>query len=120
MLGLRTAIYPTPDLARGKAFYEAVLGRQPHFDEPYYVGFSVGGFELGLIPDAIPGSTGTRVYWGVADIDAEWERLLGLGAVVHEPIQDVGAGIRLGAVLDPFGNVLGIIVNPGFQIVAAG
>ena len=44
--GLRTAIYPTPDLARGKEWYRRVLGRDPYFDEPFYVGFSVGGFEL--------------------------------------------------------------------------
>jgi catechol 2,3-dioxygenase-like lactoylglutathione lyase family enzyme len=45
--GLRTAIYPTPDLARGKEWYRQVLGRDPYFDQPFYVGFSVGGFELG-------------------------------------------------------------------------
>src|SRR5436853_7088766 len=52
--GLRTAIYPTPDLARGKEWYRQVLGRDPYFDEPFYVGFSAGGFELGLIPDGEP------------------------------------------------------------------
>ena len=49
-LGLRTAIYPVSDLALAKDWYEEVLGRQPYFDQPFYVGFSVGGFELGLIP----------------------------------------------------------------------
>lgn len=47
ILGLRTAIYPTPDLAAGKKWYSEVLGLEPYFDQPFYVGFSVGGFELG-------------------------------------------------------------------------
>jgi len=54
ILGLRTAIYPVTDLARGKAWYADVLGVAPYFDQPFYVGFTVGGFELGLIPDGTP------------------------------------------------------------------
>ena len=60
LLGLRTIIYPAPDLAKAKQWYSDVLGMQPYFDEPFYVGFSVGGFELGLIPDATPGITGSQ------------------------------------------------------------
>ena len=115
MLGLRTILYPAPDILRGKAFYTEVLGRPPYFDEPFYVGFEAAGFELGLIPDAIPGTTGARAYWGVDDIEGELARLLALGAVPHEPIQDVGEGIKHAAVLDPFGNVFGIIHNPHFS-----
>src|SRR5262249_39641517 len=83
-LGLRTGIYPTPDLARGKAWYSQVLGHDPYFDEPFYVGFSVGGFELGLIPDDTPSTDGPLTYWGVADVAAEVQRLTQLGATVHE------------------------------------
>src|SRR5437762_12774189 len=93
--GLRTAIYPTPELARGKEWYRQVLGRDPYFDQPFYVGFSVGGFELGLIPDGSPGSGGVQVYWGVSDAAAELARLTSLGANIHEPIKDVGEGSRL-------------------------
>ena len=46
ILGLRTVIYPVTDLARGKAWYAGVLGAAPYFDQPFYVGFAVGGFEL--------------------------------------------------------------------------
>src|SRR5437667_5742587 len=88
--GLRTAIYPTPDLARGKEWYRQVLGRDPYFDEPYYVGFAAGGFELGLIPDGEPGAAGVQVFWGVPDAAAELARLAALGAEVHEPVKDVG------------------------------
>lgn len=48
--GLRTALYPAPDLAKAKVWYEAVFQRKPYFDEPFYVGFEIGGFELGLVP----------------------------------------------------------------------
>jgi predicted enzyme related to lactoylglutathione lyase len=113
--GLRTAIYPVPDLAEGKAWYARVLERTPYFDAPFYVGFSVGGFELGLIPDGEPGSAGVRVYWGVTDAEAEVTRLLELGAVSFEALQDVGGGIRVAGLKGPFGNVFGIIENPSFK-----
>lgn len=113
--GLRTILYPAPDLAKGKAFYTAVLGAPPYFDEPYYVGFEVGGFELGLVPDAIPGSHGAVAYWAVEDTAAEYQRLLGLGAAPHEAPQDVGGGIQHASVLDPFGNVFGLLLNPHFD-----
>jgi predicted enzyme related to lactoylglutathione lyase len=119
LLGLRTAIYRVDDLDRARAWYTDVLGFGPYFDEPFYVGFSVGGYELGLLPveaDAHPGVGGVTVYWGVADADTALARLLHRGAVEHEAVEDVGEGIRVGAVLDPFGNPLGIIENPHFRL----
>ena len=74
LLGLRTALYPAPDLAKGKAFWSKVLGVEPYFDQPFYCGYSVGGFELGLVPDATPGKDGNCAYWGVADCAAEHAR----------------------------------------------
>jgi predicted enzyme related to lactoylglutathione lyase len=112
--GLRTVIYTVPDLARGKAWYGKVLNRAPYFDEPFYVGFAVGGFELGLIPDGVPSADGTQAYWGVADA-AELTRLTELGGAVHEPVKDVGGGIKVAAVRDPFGNVFRVIENPHFD-----
>jgi predicted enzyme related to lactoylglutathione lyase len=116
LLGLRTAIYPAPDLPRAKAWYSQVLGQAPYFDEPFYVGFAVGGFELGLLPDATPGTAGPQPLWGVADADAAYARLLGLGATRLEPVTEVGEGIKVAAVSDPFGNRLGIIQNPQFDL----
>lgn len=115
ILGLRTAIYPTPDLARAKTWYERVLGQKPYFDEPFYVGFSVGGFELGLIPEGQPGTAGPQPLWGVANADEELARLIQLGAIALESVSDVGGGIRVAAVKDPFGNRFGIIENPHFK-----
>ncbi len=113
--GLRTALYPTPDLAAGKAWYAKVFGKEPYFDQPFYVGFEIGGFELGLVPDGTPGKAGTQVYWGVDNIEKEVERVLALGASTHSPIQDVGEGIKVAELADPFGNVLGLIENPHFD-----
>jgi predicted enzyme related to lactoylglutathione lyase len=114
-LGLRTAIYPAPDLTAAKQWYSQVLGVSPYFDEPYYVGFSVGGFELGLLPDATPGTSGPQPLWGVESASAAFERLIELGATALDPVADVGEGIKVAAVQDPFGNRLGLIENPHFK-----
>jgi predicted enzyme related to lactoylglutathione lyase len=117
--GLRTVIYPAPDLAKAKAWYSEVLGIEPYFDQPFYVGFNVGGYELGLDPDAAspPGGKGGGVaYWGVADVEAALRRLISLGAKERSGVQEVGEGIRVATVLDPFDNVLGIIENPHFKL----
>jgi predicted enzyme related to lactoylglutathione lyase len=115
ILGLRTVLYPAPDLARGKEWYTQVLGKGPYFDQPFYVGFEVGGFELGLLPDAECGHTGSIAYWGVQDAAAAVARLLELGARLHEELKDVGEGIKVATVRDPFGNVFGVIENPHFD-----
>jgi predicted enzyme related to lactoylglutathione lyase len=117
ILGLRTAVYAVPDLAVAKAWYAEVLERAPYFDEDFYVGFNVGGFELGLVPE--PDAPAERdaagvAFWGVADADAAYARLIAIGAHDHEPIQDVGGGVKIGAVRDPFGNVFGVVENPHF------
>ena len=115
--GLRTAIYAVADLAAARAWAVSVLAREPYYDEDFYVGFNVGGFELGLVPE--PDAPAERdaagvAFWGVGDAEAAYQRLLGLGAADHEPVQDVGGGVRIGAVRDPFGNVLGVVENPHF------
>jgi predicted enzyme related to lactoylglutathione lyase len=113
--GLRTAIYHVPDLPTAKAWYSRLLDKEPYFDEPFYVGYSVGGFELGLVPDTNSGPGGTVAYWGVPDARSAMERLLALGASLREPVTDVGEGINVGTVADPFGNLFGIIENPRFS-----
>lgn len=117
ILGLRTAIYHVDDLQAAKEWYTKVLGIEPYFDEPFYVGFNVGGYELGLNPDMskVTKGNGSYTYWGVEDARAEYERLLELGAEPHEAVQDVG-GILVATVLDAWGNVFGIIENPLFKI----
>ena len=114
--GLRTVIYHVPDLAQAKVWYTKAFGTDPYFDEPFYVGFNIGGYELGLHPRADDVRVGTSVvaYWGVPDIEAGVTHMASIGAQPREPITDVGEGIKVASVVDPFGNVIGLIENPHF------
>lgn len=118
--GLRTVVYPVDDLAAARDWYASAFETAPYFDQPFYVGFAIGGFELGMIPaDKFKAAkAGSMVYWGVDDIEAETERLVGLGATVHGAIEDVGEGIRTVELADPFGNLLCLILNPHFDPAA--
>jgi predicted enzyme related to lactoylglutathione lyase len=117
ILGLRTVIYHVPDLQRAKAWYSTAFGVQPYFDEPFYVGFNVGEYELGLDRDTngvAAGAGGAVAYWGVADLDTAVRHFTGVGASLKAPAQDVGGDIRVATVADPFGNLVGLIENPHF------
>jgi|SRR6516162_11766203 predicted enzyme related to lactoylglutathione lyase len=117
--GLRTVLYHAPNLAKAKAWYSDMLGVAPYFDQPFYVGFNVGGYELGLDPDPSTtpgGSGGVVVYWGVSDIRTTLDRLVSLGASVRSDVQEVGGEIKVATVFDPFGNIFGIIENPHFTL----
>jgi len=115
--GIATAIYIVPDLEKGKDWYANAFGTQPYFDEPFYVGFSINGFELGLQPDEggrVAGNS-SIAYWAVPDAGKAFERLIGLGATEHEKPMDVGGGVVVAAVKDPWGNIIGLIRNPEFN-----
>ncbi len=116
-LGLRTVIHPAPDLAAARAWWTTILGVEPYFDEPFYVGFAVSGYELGLQPDRSP-ADGVVVYWGVRDLEIALRELEAKGATIREPATDVGEGIRVAAVDGPSGDLLGLIENPHFVAVA--
>lgn len=115
LLGLRTVIYPAPDLDGAKAWWTQFLGHPPYFDEEFYVGFSVAGYELGLLPDADP-HEGAHVYWGVDDVDAAVADSCARGASVHTPASDVGEGIVTAVVRLPNGSLVGFIKNPHFSL----
>ena len=116
MLGLRTTIYKVPDLEKAKEWYSKAFNTQPYFDEPFYVGFNIAGYELGLLPD--PATTGDNVlsYWGVDDIQSEYDRLVSLGAGEYNKPENVGGEIVVAAVKDPWNNVIGLIYNPEFKL----
>lgn len=119
--GLRTAIYYVDDIDKAKAWYTSILGFEPYFDEPFYVGFNVGGYELGLHPgegESSGKAEGVVAYWGVAHAEAALHRVLELGASSHADVQDVGGGIKVATVKDPFGNFFGIIENPHFKLAS--
>jgi len=114
--GLRTVVYSVRELERAKEWYAKLLGVQPYFDEPFYVGFDVAGYELGLTPaeQDSPGVGGDTPYWAVQDVPRSMARAIELGATQHSDAREVGGGIVVGSVVDPFGNVLGMIQNPHF------
>ena len=114
-LGLRTVIYPAPDLQAARAWFTNALDTPPYFDEAFYVGFNVGGYELGLDPESEE-SRGAVTYWGVDDIDVALEHLLGQGAAEHRSVREVGDGIRVATVELPADlGLFGIIENPHFE-----
>jgi predicted enzyme related to lactoylglutathione lyase len=117
-LGLRTVIYHAPDLDKAKAWYAAAFGVPPYFDEPFYVGFNIGGFELGLDPDGTGVMLGNNAvaYWGVDDIVQAVDRLVSQGAAPRAAVKEVGGDIKVATVADPFGNVIGLIENPHFTM----
>jgi len=118
-LGLRTVIYAAPDLLKAKDWYSKAFGIEPYFDQPFYVGFNVGGYELGLDPNAKHiGPGGSVAWWGVASIDEAMKHLESIGGTVIEKAHDVGEGIKVGSVADPFGNIVGVIENPHFDPTA--
>ena len=119
MLGLRTVIYRVKDLNEGKDWYSKAFETKPYFDEPFYVGFNIGGYELGLLPEEgaeMKRGEGVLAYWGVEDIQSVFKRLTELGATTHEAPNDVGDGIMVATLKDPWGNLIGIIYNPYFKL----
>jgi predicted enzyme related to lactoylglutathione lyase len=112
--GLRTVIYPAPDLGTAKAWWAEYLGFGPYFDEPFYVGFEVAGYELGLLPTGDP-ADGALTYWGVADVAAAVVAATAAGATEHTPASEVGEGIVTATVRTPDGAILGLIHNPHFR-----
>ena len=119
ILGLRTVAYKVADIAKAKGWYAKVFGKDPYFDEPFYVGFNIGGYELGLQPSAegknIVGNS-VIAYWGVEDLKGTMANMLELGAVQGDEPLDVGDGVVVASVTDPWGNILGLIYNPHFKI----
>lgn len=119
ILGLRTVIYNVSDLAKAKLWYTEAFQTKPYFDEVFYVGFNIAGYELGLHPEEKEfkvKTTNVITYWGVEDIEKEFQRFIRLGANVHQPPQNVGGDIVVAEVTDPWNNIIGLIYNPEFKL----
>jgi predicted enzyme related to lactoylglutathione lyase len=119
MLGLRTTIYKVGDIKKAKEWYSKAFETEPYFDESFYVGFNIGGYELGLQPEVNPTTDKTEsvvAYWGVEKIQEAYDRLIILGATENEKPYNVGGEIETATVKDPFGNVIGLIYNPHFKL----
>ncbi len=117
--GLGTVIYSVPDLNRAKGWYATAFQQKPYFDRPLYVGFNIAGYELGLDPNPTlskPGPGGSVAYWRVDNIENAVQHFVAAGATIVAPAQDVGDGIKVATVSDPFDNVIGLIENPHFAL----
>ena len=102
-------VYPVKDLDKAKAVFTALLGATPAQDEPYYVGWTVDGQNIGLNPRGFDqGMTGPVPYVDVADLPARIDALVAAGATLAQEPTDVGGGVRIATVLDPDGNVIGL------------
>jgi len=115
-LGLRTTVYKVNNLEDAKAWYAKAFKTEPYFDEPFYVGFNIGGFELGLLPEETQKGENVISYWGVNNIQESYEHLLNLGGRNHEAPSNVGGELMVASVFDPWDNIVGIIYNPYFEL----
>jgi predicted enzyme related to lactoylglutathione lyase len=131
MRGLTTVNFYADDLSAARHWYVELLGVEPYFvreidGAPAYIEFRIGDYqhELGFIDRrfAPPGqrSGGTMTYWAVDDVQAAFDRLLALGATAHQDVREQGPGFVTASVVDPFGNVLGVMYNQHYLDVVGG
>jgi len=126
--GFATISYWAADLTAAKQWYAELLGIEPYFERPGYAEFRLGDYqhELGIIdsryapPGSATGPSGAIMYWHVDDVPATFEKLIAMGAQVYEAPKERGAGFITASVVDPFGNILGIMYNPHYVAVLAG
>ncbi len=118
ILGLRTTVYKVGDITKAREWYSKAFEVKPYFDQPFYVGFNIGGYELGLQPEEGQTKNKTKsviAYWGVNDINKVYNHLLSIGAKENDKPENVGGSIITATVVDPWGNIIGLIYNPDFK-----
>lgn len=126
--GMATVTYYADDVKQARAWYAELLGVEAYFevpgpdDQPAYIEFRIGDYqhELGITnakfnPHAqVTEPSGAIVFWHVDDIDAAIDRLIAMGATVNEPKRVLTQGFAIASVVDPFGNLLGVMNNPHY------
>ena len=131
--GFATLNFYADDLAAAREWYAQLLGEEAYYAfppppaAPAYVEFRVGddGDELGFIdrryaPTGMPKVPGGAVmHWHVDDLPATLATLLSMGATEYGPVTERGSGFTTASVVDPFGNILGIMHNPHYLEVLA-
>jgi predicted enzyme related to lactoylglutathione lyase len=111
--GLTAVVFPTSDLAKSKELLSRVLGADPVFDEPFYVGWQIGGLNIGLEPNGKNrGMTGATPMFEVDDIRQTVDMLVAAGAVIVEDVEPVGGGNFIALLSDPDGNMIGLGQTP--------
>lgn len=125
--GIATISFYADDVKAAREWYTEFLGVEPYFERPdsanpAYVEFRLGDYqqELGIIdrkyaPQTSAGAPGgVVVFWHVDDLEATVGKLIASGAKAYEPIVDRESGFRTASVVDPFGNILGVMHNPHY------
>lgn len=125
--GLTTVSLFADDIPAAREWYSALLGITPYFERPdsenpAYIEYRIGDYqhELGIIDrryaphGAADGPSGAVVFWHVDDVTAAVEKLLSIGATEHEPRTERESGFVTASVVDPFGNILGVMYNPHY------
>ena len=125
--GFTTISYWAADHDAARRWYTDLLGVEPYFNMPGYCEFRIGDYqhELGIVDSAYapPGTAvagaGVVTYWHVDDVAGALETLLAKGATLHDQIRERGSGFVTASVVDPFGNLLGVMYNPHYLEVLA-
>lgn len=120
--GFATISFWADDLEAARSWYTELLGIEPYFERPGYCEFRLGDLEaeLGLIDrryapaGSAAGPAGAITYWHVDDLKGALEKVLAMGAKEYQPHTERGAGFVTAAVVDPFGNILGLMYNPHY------
>ncbi len=131
--GLTTVNYFSDDVAAAVSWYIELLGVEPYFTreidgKPAYVEFRIGDYqhELGVLDSRYAGPgrpdkpARAMIYWAVDDVPASYERLLSLGATAHQEPVERGPGFVTASVVDPFGNILGVMYNKHYLEILGG
>jgi predicted enzyme related to lactoylglutathione lyase len=136
--GFATLNFYADDLAAARDWYSELFGAEAYYAfppapaAPAYVEFRVGDDEdeIGFIDRryAPPGAAGAPgapggaiVHWHVDDLRGTVDRLLAMGATEYQSITEHGdgSGFTTASVVDPFGNVLGVMHNPHYLEILA-
>ena len=126
--GIATISLWAADHQAAVKWYSELLGTKPYFERPGYAEFRIGDYqtEVGIIDSKYAphltfpnGPAGVVVYWHVDDVHMALKQVLSIGAKQLEAPQDRGHGFVTTTVVDPFGNILGIMRNPHYVEVLA-
>ena len=101
---VKLLVFPSTNAVKTKAFMGAFLGVEPYVDSPYYVGYKVGDFEVGIDPHS---SVGPIAYTEVADINASLKAMTDAGAEIVQMPKDVGNGMLISQVKNTDGSIVG-------------
>jgi predicted enzyme related to lactoylglutathione lyase len=125
--GFATVSFYAADMKAARDWYTQLLGIEPYFqrpdaENPAYIEYRVGDYqhELGIIDanykpkGAASGTGGAVLFWHVDNIEGALARVKVMGATEYEPLTPREAGFITASVVDPFGNVLGLMYNPHY------